>query len=79
MNLKPDVFLIVGDHSTPSIMANHSWHPVPFLLKSPWTRSQGPPSFDERSCARGIMGTMRAVEIMSLALAHAGKISKFGA
>ncbi len=79
LDLKPDVFLIVGDHSTPSIMANHSWHPVPFLLKSPWTRSQGPPSFDERSCSRGIMGTIRAVELLPLALAHAGKISKFGA
>ena len=79
MDLKPDVFLIVGDHSTPSIMANHSWHPVPFLLKSPWTRAQGPPSFNERSCALGVMGTIRAVELMSLALAHAGKISKFGA
>ena len=79
LNLNPDVFLIVGDHSTPSIMANHSWHPVPFLLKSPWTRRQGPPSFNERSCALGVMGTIRAVELMSLALAHAGKISKFGA
>ncbi len=79
LNLRPDVFLIVGDHSTPSIMANHSWHPVPFLLKSPWTRSQGPPAFNERSCALGIMGTIRAVELMPLALAHAGKISKFGA
>ncbi len=79
MDLKPDVFLIVGDHSTPSVMANHSWHPVPFLLKSPWTRAQGPPSFNERSCALGVMGTIRAVELMPLALAHAGKISKFGA
>ncbi len=79
LDLKPDVFLIVGDHSTPSIMANHSWHPVPFLLKSRWTRSQGPPSFNERSCALGGIGTIRAVEVMSLALAHADKISKFGA
>src|SRR5438874_9136738 len=32
MELRPDVLMIAGDHSTPAIMAGHSWHPVPFLL-----------------------------------------------
>jgi 2,3-bisphosphoglycerate-independent phosphoglycerate mutase len=29
--LKPTVLIVTGDHSTPSKMKSHSWHPVPVL------------------------------------------------
>ena len=32
LELKPDVMLVTGDHSTPAVMRSHSSHPVPFLL-----------------------------------------------
>jgi len=77
--LNPDVLIIAGDHATPSIMASHSWHPVPLCLSSPFTLGEGVDSFDEDSFRNGSLGTMPAVNIMTLALSHARKLTKFGA
>ena len=76
--LDPDVLMIAGDHSTPAIMAGHSWHPVPFMLHSRWTGGEGVGAFDEKACAQGSVGRIPATQIMLLALAHAGKLTKFG-
>jgi 2,3-bisphosphoglycerate-independent phosphoglycerate mutase len=77
--LKPDVLLITGDHSTPSRLRAHSWHPVPVMIVSPWARPQPDATFGERSCARGELGIVQGRELMTLALAHAGRLSKYGA
>jgi 2,3-bisphosphoglycerate-independent phosphoglycerate mutase len=78
--LKPDVLVITGDHSTPAKMRAHSWHPVPFLL---WSSEFGRPDvqtqFGERACAQGGLGTIPATDTMPLALAHAGRLQKYGA
>ena len=79
LDLQPDVFMIGGDHSTPATMAAHSWHPVPFLLRSSYVRPTPDATFDERACARGSLGTFPAVEVMPLAMAHAGRLAKYGA
>ncbi len=76
--LKPDVFMVAGDHATPAIMAGHSWHPVPFMVHSKLTLGEGVSAFTERSCAQGSIGRIPATQIMLMALAHAGKLSKFG-
>jgi len=76
--LNPDVFMVAGDHSTPAIMAAHSWHPVPFMLNSQLTKGEGIPSFDERSCGHGSIGRIPATSVMHLGLSHAGKLTKFG-
>ena len=76
--LDPDVFMVAGDHATPAIMAAHSWHPVPFMLNSYLTRGEGVPGFNEADCALGSVGRIPATNIMLLALAHAGKLTKFG-
>ena len=78
LELDPQVFIIAGDHSTPSIMAGHSWHPVPFLLNSKWTTGDGIDAFNERSCKTGSLGNFPANQVMLLGLGHAGKISKYG-
>ena len=77
--LKPDVLVITGDHSTPSSMRAHSWHPVPILIASQFARGSDAKGFGERDCLRGELGVFPAVQIMTLALAHAGRLAKFGA
>lgn len=76
--LNPDVFMVAGDHSTPAIMAAHSWHPVPFMLHSPLTRGEGVPAFNERDCGTGSIGSIPATNAMLLAMSHAGKLTKYG-
>jgi 2,3-bisphosphoglycerate-independent phosphoglycerate mutase len=77
--LKPDVMLITGDHSTPARLRAHSWHPVPVMITSPWCRPQPDATFGERACARGELGVVPGRELMTLALAHAGRLAKYGA
>ena len=80
LELEPDVLIITGDHSTPAKMKSHSWHPVPFLLWAPETViPDRQTSFGERSCQAGGLGTSPALDTMSLALAHANRINKYGA
>ncbi|MFW6102583.1 MAG: 2,3-bisphosphoglycerate-independent phosphoglycerate mutase [Chloroflexota bacterium] len=78
-NLDPEVLIVTGDHSTPSTLAMHSWHPVPFMLKSKWCRPDNVTEFSERACLAGGIGRFPATEVMSLAMANALKLDKFGA
>lgn len=78
LDLNPNVFVVAGDHSTPAIMGSHSWHPVPILLHSDWTKGDGLEEFSERACALGSLGRIPATYVMLLVLAHAGKLAKFG-
>jgi 2,3-bisphosphoglycerate-independent phosphoglycerate mutase len=77
--LRPDVLAVTGDHSTPSPMRSHSWHPVPLLVSSATAFVDGSARFTELEAARGTLGTLPAHELLGLLLAHAGKLSKFGA
>ena len=78
MDIDPDTLIVAGDHSTPAIMAGHSWHPVPLLVHSKWTKGEGISEFSERGCGAGSLGQIPATSVMMLALAHAGKLTKFG-
>ena len=77
--LGPDVLVVTGDHSTPSRMKSHSWHPVPTLLVADTCRPDGLAAFSERDCLRGGFGIFPAKHLMLLAMAHAGRFGKFGA
>ena len=78
VSLEPDVVVLTGDHSTPSALKSHSWHPVPLMLRSKYVIPDLM-DFNEKNCSRGGLGRMRALEIMPLALANALRLEKYGA
>ncbi len=79
ITLGPDVIVVTGDHSTPATLSGHSWHPVPVLTYSKWCRPDRASEFSESACLYGGLGHFPATRIMPLAMAHALKLTKFGA
>src|SRR5262249_10579593 len=77
--LNPDVLIVTGDHSTPSKLKSHSWHPVPTLLYAKSCRPDHVTEFGESQCLRGGLGQFEAKYLLTLALAHAGRLGKYGA
>ena len=77
--LQPTVLVVTGDHSTPSFLQAHSWHPVPTLLISDCCRPDGHQQFSESVSVRGGLGQFEAKYLMTLALSNAGRLGKYGA
>jgi 2,3-bisphosphoglycerate-independent phosphoglycerate mutase len=81
LELNPDVLVITGDHSTPSVLKSHSWHPVPLVLWAPGMTRANPDvtGFGESQCLRGALGQFNAADLMKLITAHAQRQIKYGA
>ena len=79
VELRPDVVVVTGDHSTPALYRSHSWHPVPVLLAATTCRPDAATRFGEDQCLRGGLGQIEAKYLLPLALAHAGRLGKYGA
>ncbi len=77
--LNPDIVIVGGDHSSPAVLKSHSWHPVPVMLYGRYVRADGIAEFGEHACARGSLGILPAKHIMPIALANAGRLTKYGA
>lgn len=79
LELGPGALIVTGDHSTPAVLRSHSWHPVPTLLWSPHAMPDASRSFGERACAGGQLGLCHATTLLPQAMAHAGRLKRFGA
>jgi 2,3-bisphosphoglycerate-independent phosphoglycerate mutase len=77
--LEPDVLVVTGDHATPAVLQGHSWHPVPVVLAGRYALPDAVDRFTERACATGSLGTLPAHDLMPLVLAHALRLTKYGA
>ena len=77
--LGPDVMVVTGDHATPSVLAAHGWQPVPVLVRSRYSGSDPVTAFTERACAGGSLGILPAHHLMPIVMAHALRLTKFGA
>ena len=74
-----DVLAVTGDHSTPAVYKAHSWHPVPALLHSEYSRQDKVTEFAERTCRRGSLGMIESKYLMYLMLANGKRLAKYGA
>jgi 2,3-bisphosphoglycerate-independent phosphoglycerate mutase len=79
VELGPDVLVVTGDHSTPSRLAGHSWHPVPVVLWGEGSGRDAVDRFGERWCASGLLGRRPSKDLMALLLAASGRLGKYGA
>lgn len=77
--LGPEVLVVTADHSTPSVLKGHSWHPNPFCLVSRFALPDDVARFSERDFGRGLLGSFPALQAMPLMLAAGLKLKKFGA
>jgi 2,3-bisphosphoglycerate-independent phosphoglycerate mutase len=77
--LNPDVVVVTSDHSTPCGMKGHSWHPNPIMIHAANAMPDEVERFSERAFSRGYLGRFPAMNALTLMLAHAGKLKKYGA
>jgi 2,3-bisphosphoglycerate-independent phosphoglycerate mutase len=78
MRLDPDLLVVTGDRTSPAIEEGDTWHPVPLLFTGHRTLPDESHYFSELGCARGVLGTIRACDVLTVALAHAGRLEPFG-
>jgi 2,3-bisphosphoglycerate-independent phosphoglycerate mutase len=70
---------VLGDHSTPVAVKDHSGDAVPLLIWGPGVRVDGTATYGERPCARGGLGRLRGCDLLPVLLNLAGWAEKFGA
>jgi 2,3-bisphosphoglycerate-independent phosphoglycerate mutase len=74
-----DVVAVTGDHCTPSVLREHSWHPIPTAVRYEHCLPDDGPKLTERHCARGTLGDIPARDLLPILLAASGKLLKYGA
>ncbi len=70
---------VTADHTTSLATRNHEGDPVPVAIAGPYVRRDDVAEYGERTCARGGLNRMRAVDLMPTLMSYMGKAKKFGA
>ncbi len=77
--VKDNYIIILGDHSTPVSVRDHSGDSVPVVICGPEVRRDDVNEFNERSCAKGGLNRIKGRDIMPILLDLLNKSEKFGA
>ena len=70
---------VTADHTTSSVLKEHTGDPVPVALWGPYVRTDDVKEYSERSCACGGLGRIRGRDLMYTIANMLGKMRKFGA
>ena len=73
------VIAVMGDHSTPCLIKDHSADPVPVLIWGDGVRVDQVQAYDEISCATGGLNRIRGADILWILLDLIDKTHKYGA
>ncbi len=79
VSLKRALVVVTADHSTPCGLKDHSGDDVPVMITSDQVRDDDVRHFNERECAKGRLGHIRAAYLMPIILDLMGLAQKFGA
>jgi len=79
LDLDAEVQVAAGYLANPADSNGHSWHAVPFVIRSARTLGDsGVESLNERDLRSGSLGQFEAKHAVTLVLAHAGRLNQFG-
>ena len=78
-DLHADVLVVTGDHSSPTQLSAHSWHPVPVLMWGRRVHRDDTTAFNEHAAVTGALGRRPTMALMPEMLAAAGRLEKYGA
>jgi len=76
---KDNYIIILGDHSTPVSVRDHTGDSVPVVICGPEVRVDTVREFNERSCAKGGLNRIKGRDVMPILLDLMNKSEKFGA
>ncbi len=79
ISLEEFIVVLTADHTTPCYVRDHTGDPVPIAMAGLGVRIDDVKKYDEVSCARGCLGRIRGVDLLSTVLDLIGKRKKWGA
>lgn len=70
---------MTADHTTSVVMGRHEGDPIPIAITGPHVRRDDVMEYGERACAKGELGRLRGIDLMSVLMSQLGKTKQFGA
>jgi 2,3-bisphosphoglycerate-independent phosphoglycerate mutase len=74
-----DYIAVLGDHSTPCAVKDHSGDPLPIIICGRGVRTDDVTAYGERSCAKGGLGRVCGMDMLNILTQFIDKQDKFGA